>query len=103
MILIYSSYSAIILNNSENSFYVKGNKYYVITGVYRSPSISIISEDKNGQKINVDTQTILSEHPGAKIGIDNSKSAEGEVRFTGEKSLHLESNYTSYFMILRIN
>jgi hypothetical protein len=73
--------------NQENAFYIKNNKYYLVTGIYRSPSIRIISEDKKGQKVNVDTETIFSEHPAAEIGIDRSKSAEGQIEFKGNKSL----------------
>jgi hypothetical protein len=69
----------------EHPLYDEDNRYFVVTGVARTPSVSIVTENKDGQAVNLDLEAL-------KIGelspsVSAEKTAEGEITFSGEKSL----------------
>jgi hypothetical protein len=68
-----------------HALYNKAYRYYLVTAVVRSSSISIIAEDETAKTVNVDLDAL--EIAKASAGISATKSNEGEITFTGRKSL----------------
>lgn len=65
--------------------YDEDNRYFLVTGVARTPSISIVAESQAGKSINLDLEAL-------KIGelspsLKAEKTGEGELTFSGDKSL----------------
>ncbi|MDF0682288.1 MAG: hypothetical protein P0116_15125 [Candidatus Nitrosocosmicus sp.] len=65
--------------------YTLDRSYYIVSGIGRSNSISIIAEDDSHNAVDVgaDVSTIANASGG--VTVDNSK--KGEIKFTGEKKL----------------
>jgi hypothetical protein len=64
---------------------LKGNEYYVVGGVVRTPSISVAVEDEasNGVEVGADVFTAVS----ATAGVSATRESTGEVTYKGEKRL----------------
>ena len=72
--------------NSQQPFVQSGNRYYAVTGVLRSQSITIHSEDENSTKVGLDLDALKSAvEAGGKIAV--SAEAEGEATYTGSTPL----------------
>jgi len=68
-----------------HALYDEGYHYYLVTAVARSPSINIIAESDNARSVNIDVDAMRI--AAVPVGISMAKSNEGEVTFTGKKSL----------------
>jgi hypothetical protein len=71
--------------NTKNALYEDGRRYFVVTGVARSPSISIVSEGDQKQVMNIDVE--VKQLVKASGGISIETSGSGQITFKGDKSL----------------
>ena len=71
--------------DKENAMYTPDRSYYIVAGIGRSNSISIIAEDDahNAVDVGADVSTIANASGG--VTVDTSK--KGEITFKGEKKL----------------
>jgi hypothetical protein len=68
--------------NGRQPFVRPGNRYYAVTGVLRSKSITLHSEDETSTKIGLDIGALHNAvDVGGKIAV--SSDAEGEATYTG--------------------
>jgi hypothetical protein len=70
---------------TTNALYKEGRRYFVVTGVAKSPSISIITnaDKKQQMDINADVKQLAS----ASANISTEISGSGQITFKGNKSL----------------
>ena len=69
----------------DHPLHEKGNQYYLVTAVARTPSISIMSESDKEKALTLNVGAMkLAE---VATGVSLEESSEGEVTFNGEKSL----------------
>jgi hypothetical protein len=72
--------------NGKQPFVQAGNHYYAVTGVLRSKSITLHSEDEKSTKIKLDIGALHNAvDVGGKIAV--SSDAEGEATYTGSAPL----------------
>lgn len=69
----------------DHPLYEEGYRYYLVTAVARTPSISIIAENAKTKAVNVDVGAM--QIADVATGVSVEKSSEGEVTFVGGKSL----------------
>jgi hypothetical protein len=63
----------------------EGNRYYLVTGVARSKSLSVRAEAHGKNAVNVDVKALMMAKAHGKLDIDTS--AEGEVTYSAKKPL----------------
>jgi len=63
----------------------EGRRYYIVTGLAKSPSISIITEGNNQKRLDVNAQAAGISNFSA--GVSIQKSEEGKIIFNGKKRL----------------
>lgn len=69
----------------DHPLHEKGNHYYLVTAVARTPTISIMSESDKEKALTLNLGAMkLTE---VATGVSVEESSEGELTFTGEKSL----------------
>jgi hypothetical protein len=68
-----------------NALYGKDRRYYIVTAVAKSPSISIISEGNNKQTVDVDADIMRLAQASGGISIENKVA--GQITFKGQKNL----------------
>jgi hypothetical protein len=68
-----------------NAAIIPGRKYYAIVAIVRSPSISIIAEDQNQKKVNIEAEASLL--AGGSVSVSTENSKESELKFNGKKKL----------------
>ena len=56
---------------------LKGRRYYLVTGVVRSPSVSIIGEDENAKSIDADVKALETAEGSAALSIEKSGQRRG--------------------------
>jgi hypothetical protein len=72
--------------NGQQPFVQPGNRYFVVTGVLRSQSITLHSEDESSTKVGLDVGALHNAvDVGGKIAV--SSDAEGEATYTGPTPL----------------
>jgi hypothetical protein len=64
---------------------LKGRRYYLVTGLVRSPSISIVAEDQNAKIVDANVNTL--EMAEGSVALSIKEAGNGEVVFTGKRSL----------------
>jgi hypothetical protein len=69
----------------DHPLYEKGYRYYLVTAVARTPSISIMAENDEDKAVTIDVGAM--ELGEVTTGITVEKSSETEVTFIGKKSL----------------
>ena len=69
----------------KHPLYREDHSYFLVTGVARTPSISIVAEGKDGQAVNLDLQALKIGEISPSVSVE--KTGEGETTFSGEKSL----------------
>ena len=69
----------------DHPLYDEDNRYFLVTGVARSPSINVAAEDKMGRSIDLDLEALKL--AGIGTGISIEKAGQGETMFSGKKSL----------------
>lgn len=70
---------------SQHALIAEGRKYYIVTGVARSSSISVISEGDTKQILDLDAQVMKLANISGDISIQ--KNQTGRVTFKGDKNL----------------
>jgi len=68
-----------------HALYSKDMRYYLVTAVARSPSISVTVESEDTKLVNIDIGFLNAAKTS--IGVSAAKSEEGEVTYSGEKNL----------------
>jgi hypothetical protein len=68
----------------NHALYRKDYRYYLVTAVVRSPSISIVAESNRARAVDLDVKALKS---GAKAAVRVEQSDKGEVTFAGKKKL----------------
>jgi hypothetical protein len=63
----------------------EGRRYYIVTGLAKSPSISIIAEGNNQKRLDIDAQAADIANFSSDVSI--KKSQEGKIIFNGKKRL----------------
>jgi hypothetical protein len=63
----------------------EGQRYYIVTGLAKSPSISIIAEGENQKKLDIDAKAGGISTISSDVSIQ--KSQEGKIIFNGQKRL----------------
>lgn len=71
--------------NERNPLYSKRRRYYIVTGVARSSSISVKAQGDNKKDVNADVNAMQAVSVSAGITVENS--GEGQTTFKGEKKL----------------
>lgn len=69
----------------NNALYEKGRRYYVVSGIASSPSISVITEGDSKPTLDIDAQVMKLANASGGISIE--KSRQGQVTFKGSKRL----------------
>lgn len=69
----------------RHALYVEGYRYYLVTAVARSSSIIITGETQSANSVSLDLEAMKAAEVSA--GVSLTKSSEGEVTFSGKKSL----------------
>jgi hypothetical protein len=69
----------------DHPLYEEDYSYFLVTGVARTPSISIVAEGKDGQAVNLDLEALKIGEISPSVSVE--KTGEGEITFSGEKSL----------------
>ena len=71
--------------NTKNALYEEGRRYFVVTGVAKSPSISIALDGDQKQVMDVNAE--VKQLVNASGGISIETSGSGQITFKGDKSL----------------
>ena len=72
--------------NSQQPFVQPGNRYYAVTGVLRSRSITVHSETDGATKVGLDVDALKNAvEVGGKLAV--SSDAQGEITYTGDAPL----------------
>jgi hypothetical protein len=69
----------------DHPLYEEDYRYFLVTGVARTPSISIVAESKDGQAVNLDLEALKIGEVSPSVSV--AKTGEGEIMFSGERSL----------------
>jgi hypothetical protein len=70
----------------ESAMYGEGYRYFLVTAVVRSPSISIVAEDEKSRAIDIEAQSIIQlANISADVSIE--KLDHGEITFRGKDNL----------------
>ncbi len=69
----------------DHPLHDEDHRYYLVTAVARTPSISIVAESAEGKAVAVDIGAARMADVGA--GVSVQQTSEGEVTFAGSKSL----------------
>jgi hypothetical protein len=69
----------------ENVLYAPGRRFYIVTGVARSNSISIIAQGENQKTLDMNAQAPMIAGGSANISVENISG--GKVIFKGQKKL----------------
>jgi hypothetical protein len=71
--------------NEKNALYAEGRRYFIVTGVAKSSSISIIAEGDQKQLMDVDAE--VKQLVSASGGVSIETSGSGQITFKGTKNL----------------
>ncbi len=71
--------------NDEHPLVNSGNEYFVVTGLTRSPGITVSATTKDGNKINFDAEVMKIAGGDTSVGIE--QSSEGVATYTGDTKL----------------
>jgi hypothetical protein len=63
----------------------EGRRYYIATGVIRSPSVSVIATDNSNKAVDIKTE--LAELIDPSVNVDSQNSTQGLITFTGNHKL----------------
>lgn len=69
----------------DSAMYGEGYRYFFVTSVVRSPSISVIAEDEQMRAIDVEAQALQLASVTADVSVE--KSGKGEITFRGKQNL----------------
>jgi hypothetical protein len=69
----------------ENALYGKDRRYYIVTAVAKSPSISILTEGNSKQLVDIDVEVMKVVDASGGVSVENK--AAGQVTFKGSKNL----------------
>ena len=69
----------------DHPLYHEDHSYYLVTGIARTPSLSVVAEDKSGDS--VDLAVGLMHVADASTGVSAEATGKGEVTYKGDKQL----------------
>lgn len=71
--------------NTRNALYDENRRYFVVTAIAKSPSISIVLDRDQKQVMNIDPE--IKQLVNASAGVSIETSGSGQITFKGDKSL----------------
>jgi hypothetical protein len=71
--------------DASNALVNEGNRYYLVAGVVRTPSVTLVAED--GSKRRVDLGAGVLQAVDAEVGVSTERAESGEITYTGTKRL----------------
>jgi hypothetical protein len=69
----------------ENALFGKDRRYYIVTGVAKSPSISILTEGNSKHVMDIDAEIMKLAEASGGVSVENK--AAGQINFKGQKNL----------------
>lgn len=71
--------------DASNALVNEGNRYYLVAGVVRTPSVSLVAEGEDGRRVELGAGVLHA--IDVETGVTTKRTEEGEITYAGAKRL----------------